>query len=83
VVIITGRYPCKATIEVTKMFHLRPRKNNLTENNGCKDNRQELTAMRKLIERLDLEGRLRRENMHRYFLQCTLAGLVVLVLLLI
>jgi hypothetical protein len=55
------------------MFHLRPRKNNLTENNGCKDNRQELTAMRKLIERLDLEGRLRRENMHRYFLQCTLA----------
>jgi CBS-domain-containing membrane protein len=39
--------------------------------------------MRKLIERLDLEGRLRRENMHRYFLQCTLAGLVVLVLLLI
>jgi CBS domain-containing membrane protein len=39
--------------------------------------------VRKLIKRLDLADRLRRENLNRYFLQCTLAFLVVLILLLV
>jgi CBS-domain-containing membrane protein len=39
--------------------------------------------MRNIIKRLDLEDRLRRENLNRYFLQCGLAGGVVLILLLI
>lgn len=39
--------------------------------------------MRHLVKRLDLDDRLSRQNMHRYFLQCTLATLVVLVLLLV
>ena len=39
--------------------------------------------MAKLIERLDLEDRFRRENLSRYFLQCTLAFVVVLILLLV
>ena len=39
--------------------------------------------MCKLIKQLDLDDRLRRENLNRYFLQCTLAGVVVLILLLV
>lgn len=39
--------------------------------------------MRKLINRLNLDDRLRRENLNRYFLQCTLAFVVVLILLLV
>lgn len=39
--------------------------------------------MSKLIERLGLDDRLRRENLNRYFLQCALAGMVVLVLLMV
>ena len=39
--------------------------------------------MRKLIKRLNLDDRLRRENLNRYFLQCTLAFVVVLILLLV
>lgn len=39
--------------------------------------------MRALIERFGLEDRLRRENVSRYLLQCALAGVFVLVLLLI
>ena len=39
--------------------------------------------MAKLIERLDLADRFRRENLSRYVLQCTLAFVVVLILLLV
>ncbi|MFQ6004847.1 MAG: HPP family protein [Woeseia sp.] len=39
--------------------------------------------MSRLIERLGLENRLRRENISRYSLQCGLAGIVVLALLLV
>jgi CBS domain-containing membrane protein len=36
-----------------------------------------------LIERLNLGERLRKENISRYILQCSLAGLVVLIVLLV
>ena len=39
--------------------------------------------MHKLIKRLGLDDRLRRENIHRYFLQCTLAFVFVLFSLLV
>jgi len=39
--------------------------------------------VRKLIKRLNLDDRLQRENLNRYFLQCTLAFVVVLILLLV
>lgn len=39
--------------------------------------------MRRLIVRLGLDDRLRRENLNRYFLQCGLASIVVLILLLV
>jgi CBS-domain-containing membrane protein len=39
--------------------------------------------MRKLIRRLDLAGRLRRNNLRRYVLQCALASVAVLILLLV
>ncbi len=39
--------------------------------------------MPNLITRLGLEGRLRRENIRRYALQCSLAAAVVLLLLLV
>ena len=39
--------------------------------------------MPNLITRLDLDSRLRRENIRRYALQCSLAAAVVLILLLV
>ncbi len=39
--------------------------------------------MRKLLNRLDLDGHIRRKEIRRYVLQCTLAGVVVLILLLV
>lgn len=39
--------------------------------------------MHALIKKLGLEDRLRRDNLSRYLLQCTLASVVVLILLLI
>ena len=39
--------------------------------------------MYKLIEKLGLDDRLRRENLNRYFLQCALASAFVLMLLLV
>ena len=39
--------------------------------------------MRSIIERLDLEHRLGKENIKRYAVQCSLAALVVLILLLV
>lgn len=39
--------------------------------------------MDKLIKRLNLDDRLRKENLNRYFLQCGLASVVVLILLLV
>lgn len=36
-----------------------------------------------MIQRLKLNDRLRRENLNRYFLQCGLASIVVLILLLV
>ena len=39
--------------------------------------------MRNFFRHLNLDGHLRRENIHRYILQCTLAGAVVFVLLLL
>ncbi len=39
--------------------------------------------MRALIRKLGLEDRLHRDNLNRYVLQCTLASVVVLILLLI
>lgn len=39
--------------------------------------------MRNIIESLNLHDRLRRENLNRYFLQCGLASLVVVILLLV
>jgi len=39
--------------------------------------------MHKIIERLNLQDRLRRENLNRYFLQCGLASAVVVILLLV
>jgi CBS-domain-containing membrane protein len=39
--------------------------------------------MRKLIDRLDLDGHIRRRDLRRYLLQCTLAGVFVLILLLV
>lgn len=39
--------------------------------------------MHALIKKLGLEGRLRRDNLNRYLLQCALAGVVVFILLLI
>lgn len=41
------------------------------------------SLLRKMIERLNLEDRLRRENLSRYFLQCGLASIVVVILLLV
>ena len=42
-----------------------------------------MPLMPNLITRLGLEGRLRRENIRRYALQCSLAAAVVLMLLLV
>jgi hypothetical protein len=39
--------------------------------------------MRKLIDRLDLDGHIRRRDLRRYLLQCTLVGVFVLILLLV
>lgn len=39
--------------------------------------------MNRLIQRLQLDGQIRKHNISRYVLQCGLAGIVVLVLLLI
>lgn len=39
--------------------------------------------MHALIRRLGFEGRLRRDNLNRYLLQCALASMVVFILLLI
>lgn len=39
--------------------------------------------MHNIIERLSLQDRLRKENVNRYFLQCGLASVVVVILLLV